>query len=124
MKLFSILAILPGVAAAPTCEYFTAQDCGTTNSALKNYGSCSFDACGGDFVAIDMLSCVNDPYLRLYSSDGSLLAFNDVYNSSKCSYLEFVLPDGADCMSYEARLGCYGNSSDCEGRLSINISGG
>ena len=113
--------------ARPVCitsDSFNSSECGATNSALSNYGSCSFDACGGDTVAIDMLSCVNDPYLRLYSPGGSLLALNDDYDTSTlCSYLEFVIPDGTECMSYEARLGCVDDTEACSGQLSIGISG-
>jgi hypothetical protein len=109
---------------AQVCDFFSASGCGATNNALKNYASCSFNACGGDYVQIDTFYCFSDPFIRLHSSDGSLLALNDDYDgTTACPFLDFTVPEGYECATYDARLGCSRNVSDCEGELSITITG-
>lgn len=104
-----------------TCDYFDASECGSTNYGLKNYQSCNFDVCGGDFVSLQLLSCVNNPFLRLHSENGSLLMMNDD-ETTNCPYLEFSLPNELECATYNARIGCFGNETDCAGQLFINFT--
>jgi hypothetical protein len=113
---------LHGASYNMTCDYFDASECGSTNYASENYQSCVFDACGGDHVSIES-SCINNPFLRLHSENGSLLMLNDDDGISRCPYLEFSLPSDYDCATYDARIGCYGNETDCAGQLSINFTG-
>lgn len=131
-----LLLAVPVVSAAniTECDYFNASSCTEedTNFALKNYGICRFDACGGDDVVVSTrnrssiqgASCVGDSYLRLIDiADGDLLGYSDNVDDDECSEIIFSLPEGYACHTYETRVGCLGQERDCEARVVVNVSG-
>lgn len=136
MKVVTILTTLPLLVVGgnvTVCEYFNATTCSgeDTNFALKNYGVCSFEACGGDEVVISSrgsrgieASCIGDTYLRLLDTDGDLLGYNDDAEwNDKCSEIIFSLPQEHSCHVYESRVGCFGSKTDCEAQVVVNVSG-
>ena len=110
---------------SPTC---TGED---TNLALKNYGVCQFEACGGDEVVVTSrsvrdngASCIGDTYMRLIDVDGDLLGYSDDATfTDKCSEIVFSLPERHTCRSYESRIGCFGAQMNCEAQVVVNVSG-
>ena len=103
------------------CEYFDSSECGLTNYALKNYGSCPFEACGGAYVYISADACVNFPFLRLVSNNGSLL-MNAEDATGECPFIEFFIPEDSGCATYEVHIGCNEEvEAQCEGQLTIDI---
>jgi hypothetical protein len=116
------------------CDYFNATICTgeDTNFALKNYGVCQFDACGGDDVVVttrsatnDAASCSGDTYMRLIDTDGDLLGYSDDATWQEiCSEIIFSLPVEYACQTYESRIGCFGSDTDCAAQVVVNVSGG
>lgn len=98
-----------------------------TQSATKNYISCEFEACDGEVASISAASTGTDTLLiRVYSADGEALQHSSRADEGPPydSFLGFEAPiTGSGCRNYEARLGCYGDSTSCGGSLDISTDG-
>ena len=96
-----------------------------TNYAKKNYISCQFEVCPGEHAYIEGIrggdSSSYDLFVRLYSASGESLQVAS--SNDGITELEFELPDLAPCESFEARLGCFGQSTTCSGYLNVSVEG-
>lgn len=129
--LLSIFPPLP-LARLVHCDYYNSSalcEGEDTNYAQKNFGTCSFEACGGEDIVISTSReesgsfCLGDTYLRLLDEGGELLGTNnDISEEHFCSELSFSLPMGYECQNFEARIGCYEFKS-CEAQTVVNVTG-
>lgn len=116
----------PTTSSNTTTIYCPSYSASNTNYAsyLPSISECSFIACAGASVAVTVCSsiassalCSGDTYLKVYDSQGSLVAFNDDY-CSLCSTVTFTA--SAKCQTYTIWEGCYASQS-CSGKVGIVI---
>ena len=98
-----------------------------TQSANKNYLSCAFEVCDGEVASINATSTgADDLLIRIYAAEGQSLQRSNRYHLGESfnALVEFEAPiSGLGCTNYEARLGCYDDSTLCSGSLEITADG-
>jgi hypothetical protein len=98
------------------CDPYTASN---TGSALQNYVSCYFTACGGSSLEISSCDdCSGDTYARLYDDSDSQVFENDDYCGYCATIFYPVSGDASTCYDFELRQGCYA-FTQCGGQFVV-----